>query len=245
MTTEQNSMRDKIREIFLAHGFEIKPGHDDLKPYVYEAAEALIAAIAATKQEPVAWYIDWPDEPELGHYFAEEPSEMGRNRPLVFGDAAPQPAQPAPTLCESKAAESEGQAVLSSTDERKAQPTPVPAERKLTAHQVAEIADGLPLSRLWVDKSELSMPIIDGGNYWVTDDITAIVNAALSNVAAQPAQQPEEKTYAFGQTAFERMRMTLELIALKDTACAPETEAAGVLREIGFWKKEQQPEQEG
>ena len=28
----------------LAHGYTIKPGHADLMPYVYEAAEALIAA---------------------------------------------------------------------------------------------------------------------------------------------------------------------------------------------------------
>jgi hypothetical protein len=34
---------DQIRAVFLAHGFTIKPGHDDLKPYVYEAARALLA----------------------------------------------------------------------------------------------------------------------------------------------------------------------------------------------------------
>ena len=34
----------QIREIFLAHGFTIKPGCDDLKPYVYGAARALLAA---------------------------------------------------------------------------------------------------------------------------------------------------------------------------------------------------------
>ena len=35
---------DQIRNILLSHGYTIKPGHDDLMPYVYEAAEALIAA---------------------------------------------------------------------------------------------------------------------------------------------------------------------------------------------------------
>ena len=33
---------DKIREIFIANGFTIKEGLDDLKPYVYAAAHALI-----------------------------------------------------------------------------------------------------------------------------------------------------------------------------------------------------------
>jgi len=34
--------KDRIREIFLANGFTIKEGQFDLKPYVYEAAEALL-----------------------------------------------------------------------------------------------------------------------------------------------------------------------------------------------------------
>lgn len=36
--------RAKIREVLLSHGYTIKEGHDDLKPYVYDAAEALLAA---------------------------------------------------------------------------------------------------------------------------------------------------------------------------------------------------------
>ncbi len=35
--------KDEIREVFLANGFTIKPGHDDLKPYVYAAAREIIA----------------------------------------------------------------------------------------------------------------------------------------------------------------------------------------------------------
>lgn len=51
--------RDKIREIFMAHGFTIKEGQADLRPYVYEAAEALLAASPSTPalaqgDEPVA-----------------------------------------------------------------------------------------------------------------------------------------------------------------------------------------------
>lgn len=38
--------RDKIREVFVAHGFTVKDGHADLKEYVYEAAYALLALVA-------------------------------------------------------------------------------------------------------------------------------------------------------------------------------------------------------
>lgn len=37
--------------------------------------------------EPVAWLIDWPGEPDLGHYFAEEPVQGGRSRPLYAAPA--------------------------------------------------------------------------------------------------------------------------------------------------------------
>lgn len=42
-------------------------------------------------QAPVAWLIDWPDEPDRGHYIAESPADIdsGRSRALVFADAAP------------------------------------------------------------------------------------------------------------------------------------------------------------
>lgn len=36
--------------------------------------------------KPIAWLIDWPEEPDLGHYFAEEPCDpvYGRSRALGF-----------------------------------------------------------------------------------------------------------------------------------------------------------------
>ena len=34
--------RDRIKEIMLKHGYEVKEGHTDLKEYVYLAAEELI-----------------------------------------------------------------------------------------------------------------------------------------------------------------------------------------------------------
>ena len=42
---------DEIKSIFLAHGFTIKPGCDDLKPYVYEAARALLARVEADARQ--------------------------------------------------------------------------------------------------------------------------------------------------------------------------------------------------
>jgi hypothetical protein len=39
--------RDRIREIFMAHGFTVKEGRADLKQYVYDAADALLRAARA------------------------------------------------------------------------------------------------------------------------------------------------------------------------------------------------------
>lgn len=44
MSDEREAMNDRIREIFIANGFTIKEGQTDLKPYVYEAAYALLRA---------------------------------------------------------------------------------------------------------------------------------------------------------------------------------------------------------
>lgn len=48
-----------------------------LEPCERQAARALPAGI-----EPVGYLIDWPDEPDLGHYFAEGASTTGRSQPL-------------------------------------------------------------------------------------------------------------------------------------------------------------------
>ncbi len=52
--------------------------------YRKTAALAPPAAAPVSDGEPVAWMIDWPDEPELGHYFSESPDELtgSRSRPL-------------------------------------------------------------------------------------------------------------------------------------------------------------------
>ena len=50
-----------------------------------------VDSLSASAGEPAAYLIDWPDEPELGHYFSESPTETGRCRPLYL--AAPPTAQ--------------------------------------------------------------------------------------------------------------------------------------------------------
>lgn len=57
----------------------------------YEAALKKRPSPEAPAQEAVGWIIDWPGEPELGHYFSERPSKSGRSRPLY---TAQQPAIP-------------------------------------------------------------------------------------------------------------------------------------------------------
>lgn len=44
--------RDAIRRVFLAHGFTVKDGQTDLKPYVYEAAEALLRELSPASTAP-------------------------------------------------------------------------------------------------------------------------------------------------------------------------------------------------
>lgn len=48
--------KETIKSILLAHGFTIKPGETDLKPYVYKAAFELLELAAPDVQgEPVGW----------------------------------------------------------------------------------------------------------------------------------------------------------------------------------------------
>lgn len=52
------------------------------------AALAIAAPTAQTEQQPLAWLIDWPEEPELGHYFSDEPNEHARSSPLYAAPIA-------------------------------------------------------------------------------------------------------------------------------------------------------------
>lgn len=64
---------EQIRAAFLANGFTIKEGHDDLKPYVYAAARAVLALAAPTTQpKPPSKWIDDPHDIEQGQMLNPE-----------------------------------------------------------------------------------------------------------------------------------------------------------------------------
>lgn len=56
----------------------------------WKAAKDTVLASEGQAVKPVAWLIDWPDEPELGHYFAEKPVDplYGRSKPLYTHPSA-------------------------------------------------------------------------------------------------------------------------------------------------------------
>jgi hypothetical protein len=45
--------REQVREIYMRHGFVIKEGHDDLKEYVYSAADELVKAAISAQRKPL------------------------------------------------------------------------------------------------------------------------------------------------------------------------------------------------
>lgn len=57
---------DKYRTVTVQRNWEL-----------WQAARALPAGM-----EPVGYMIDWPDEPELGHYFAEKANDGARSQAL-------------------------------------------------------------------------------------------------------------------------------------------------------------------
>ena len=73
----------------LAQITALEKEHDALKAWKEEVE----------KQEPVAWLIDWADEPDLGHYFSESAvdEDSGRSRPLFLNTV---PAQSVPEITE-------------------------------------------------------------------------------------------------------------------------------------------------
>lgn len=49
---------------------------------LYARAAQQAGILTHDAREVVAWMIDWPDEPELGHSFSEDPDPTGRSIPL-------------------------------------------------------------------------------------------------------------------------------------------------------------------
>ena len=109
--------KETIKSILLAHGFTIKPGETDLKPYVYSAASAIYEAALQAAQpkwhppetvqgEPVAWS-GWGCQhpgkmPRLygERRIAELNCDWENGDQVLHFTAAPQPTeqQPAPAV---------------------------------------------------------------------------------------------------------------------------------------------------
>ena len=53
LDTQARPSDDEIRAVFLANGFTIKDGQTDLKPYVYQAARALLSAALPPPPSPL------------------------------------------------------------------------------------------------------------------------------------------------------------------------------------------------
>lgn len=62
------SDREKVREILLANGFEIKPGHTDLKEYVYKAYFTLLSALRINATPSAFWWANEQTDPHGAHY---------------------------------------------------------------------------------------------------------------------------------------------------------------------------------
>jgi len=74
------------------------------KPRLFETRIFYASPEGTGNVQPVAWMVDWPDEPDLGHTLLEDPVPGARNRALVLRDAAPQASEavrkPITTLAE-------------------------------------------------------------------------------------------------------------------------------------------------
>ena len=99
MADKMNGEREAFESWAISSGFPIRRLHnpeagrdygiDDAQD-AWEAWQARASAAANAGSEPVAWRIDWPDEPELGHYFSEAPTDSGRCQPLYLHPYPPE-----------------------------------------------------------------------------------------------------------------------------------------------------------
>lgn len=91
-------MGDQSALSALADGLESIKGNENA-----ELAAVIIRKLAsapvAREEKPVAWLIDWPGEPELGHYISESPAYSGRSRALVLAPAPIDPGKTGPWCC--------------------------------------------------------------------------------------------------------------------------------------------------
>lgn len=74
-----------IRRVFMAHGFTIKDGQTDLKPYVYEAAEALLRELSPAVAVPEGYaLVPVEPTPEMVAAGAEGDSQFYDHASFVY-----------------------------------------------------------------------------------------------------------------------------------------------------------------
>jgi hypothetical protein len=67
MTGDQVQRKELIRDVFLRNGFTIKPGQDDLKDYVFAAANELLSiAVQCTVELEETWLSGPDNQPKVG-----------------------------------------------------------------------------------------------------------------------------------------------------------------------------------
>ncbi|CAB3729243.1 hypothetical protein [Achromobacter piechaudii] len=85
----QPGLNDTIRAVFLGHGFTIKEGQTDLKPYVYEAVHALLSKLRAEGVQAGGYTPthDQPHQTGVGEWCAPGPAADQRRAWLLrFAD---------------------------------------------------------------------------------------------------------------------------------------------------------------
>ena len=86
-TTSAKLFAEHVAKIYADH---VAQDRKMVSDHIPGAGKMVTDATPAVQGEPVGWLIDWPEEPELGYYISDNPSEYARSRPLYI---APQPAE--------------------------------------------------------------------------------------------------------------------------------------------------------
>lgn len=84
-STSATMSDEQIKAVFLANGFTIKEGMTDLKPYVYQAARALLATVGAGGVEPLRKPVEdgWLQDGPLLYRLTDERRSRNRDEIIV------------------------------------------------------------------------------------------------------------------------------------------------------------------
>lgn len=88
--TDKTDMPEGITRDDTVHGETYFTAADMATASAQGFRDGVASLAASAGSEPVAWRIDWPDEPYLGHYFSEAPTDSGRCQPLYTHPSPPE-----------------------------------------------------------------------------------------------------------------------------------------------------------